>query len=80
MQWGEWHMAPSGPRIYEWSWAMEPDDLLNASGGINLGSASNLTLVIQLPAALAADYELTVIAKEYNFTQDSRGDMMKIFR
>jgi len=80
VQWGEWHMAPSGPKIYEWSWAMEPDDLLNASGGINLGSASNLTLVIQLPAILAADYELTVIGKEYNFTQDSRGDMMKIFR
>lgn len=80
VQWEEWHKAPSGPKIYEWSWAMEPDDLLNASGGINLGSASNLTLKIQVPADLVGDHELTVIAKEYNFTQDSRGDMMKIFR
>lgn len=81
VQWGEWHpMTPSGPLIYEWSWAMEPDDVLNASGGINLGSASNLTLKLVLPATLTEDYELTVIGKEYNFTQDSRGDMMKIFR
>lgn len=80
IQWRDWHKAPSGPLIYEWSWAKEVDDVLNASGGINLGSASNLTLVIRLPSALVGDHELQIMAKEYNFTQDSRGDMMKIFR
>jgi hypothetical protein len=80
VQWPEWHIAPSGPKIYEWSWAMEPDDTLNASGGINLGSASNLLLKLQFPAALSGDHELTVIVKEYNVHQASRGDIITSFR
>lgn len=76
----QWHIAPCGDNIYEWSWAMEPDDALNCTGSLNLGGASNLLLKITLPAALDEDCELTVITKEHNFIQHSRGDLAKTFR
>lgn len=74
------HHAPSGDYIYEWSFAMEPDDVLNCSGSLNLGNTSNLQLVITLPNALNADHELTVICREYNMVQHSRGDIAKNFK
>jgi hypothetical protein len=80
VQWPQWHISPAGPLMYEWSWAMEPDDVLNASGSINLGATTNLILKIQLPATLTADHILTVVGKEYNFHQQSRGDFIKTFR
>jgi len=75
-----WHVAPVGSLIYEWSWAMEPDDALNASGSLNLGSTSNLVLKINIANTLTQDMQLTVMAKEYNTHQHSNGDLIKNFK
>jgi len=78
--WPLYHVGPAGSYIYEWSFAMEPDDTLNASGSLNLGSTANLVLKIQVPATLTQNMQLTVIAKEFNTHQHANGDLIKNFK
>lgn len=75
-----YHRGPTGDLIYEWTFAMEPDDALNCSGSLNLGNTSNLTLNIDLPSVLTQNVELCVACKEYNTVQHTRGDMLKNFK
>lgn len=75
-----YHVGATGSRIYEHTFAMEPDDALNCTGELNLGSANNLLLKLVVPAALTEDMELSVMCKEYNIQQSAKGDWQKAFR
>ena len=76
----QWHGAPAGDFIYEWSFALAPDDYLNASGSYNFGNTTNATLTITFPAPLAAGVEVTTVVHEYNTHQHVRGDLLKNFK
>jgi hypothetical protein len=80
VEWPRYHVGPVGPRIYEHTFANEPDDALNCTGELNLGSANNLLLKFKVPVALTEDMELAVMCKEYNIHQNAKGDWQRAFR
>lgn len=78
---GLYHEAPPGEYIYGHSFAISPDDLLNATGSLNLGSNTNTIVSINFGnVQLGEDFELYVQVNEYNFMQQIRGDWIKNFK
>lgn len=78
--WLLYHISPASNYVYEWNWAITPDDLGNATGSYNLGNTTNTTLVINLTTTLAEPLEVTMMVNEYNTIQHVRGDLIKNFK
>jgi hypothetical protein len=76
-----YHAGPAGEYLYEHSWALAPDDFLNATGSYNLGNTTNATLRISFGSDTTdEDILCTMIAEEYNTHQHVRGDLLKNFK
>ena len=76
-----YHVGLSSDYIYEHTFAISPDDQLNATGSLNLGNTTNLLLKILLPTGTTADtWVVTVMSHEYNTHQHVRGDLVKNFK
>jgi len=78
--WPLHHVSPASNALYEWNFAISPDDLGNATGSYNFGNTSNATLVIYFEQALQEDLLVTMMVNEYNTIQHVRGDLIKNFK
>jgi hypothetical protein len=74
------HISPASTYVWEWNWAITPDDLGNATGSYNLGNTTNTTLVIYFNQVLVEPLEVTMCVNEYNTIQHVRGDLIKNFK
>jgi len=76
-----YHVGLSSVPIYEHSFAISPDDMLNATGSLNMGNTTNLLLKINVgPVATPDTWVVTCMSHEYNTHQHVRGDLLKNFK
>lgn len=76
-----YHDAPAGEYIYAHSFVLDPDDLLNCTGGFGIGNSTNPKLVLDFGGVVTAgDIQCYMFANEYNLTHQVRGDLQPAFR
>jgi len=75
-----YHHSPAGTIMYEHSFAVDPDDMLNSSTSFNLGTNTALTLIINFGAGSGANVlQCCTMVDQYNTVQHVRGDLQKNF-
>jgi len=79
--WPLHHEGKTGKYLYEYTFALDPDNLCDATGSYNMGNVTNATLHIDWGTVpLAANVTITMFANEYNTVQHVRGDIQKNFK
>lgn len=74
-----YHSNLMGSYIYMWSFSMEPESMINATGHKTAAAMTAPTLTITLPATLAVNAQLDVYTRTNNLWSLNGGEIKRVF-